>query len=225
MLVEVQPPVPCPSLATHHTAAAPARASCQMQTQARAYTQHSAPLAATWLITNTSPGPRLAGPHASLAPPACKSWRSSFLPILPRRLQHIPNARPAPVSPQNGLQVMAPFNYLYCHQAATLLRTFTVGDEMVMAAALLFTRCADLDHSITALSEALSNDASTDGLHHALGWWVGWGTGWCGGWEVGGRGCGGWEGALAVEGRVDGQSLHHALGCGCVGGRGVRGLG
>ncbi len=92
---------------------------------------------------------------------------------------------------------MAPFNYLYCHQAATLLRTFTVGDEMVAAAALLFTRCADLDDNITALSEALSSDTSTDSLHYALGWWVG-GEGLRGG-AIRGLGRAGGSGARAWE--------------------------
>ncbi|KAG2440423.1 hypothetical protein HYH02_010310 [Chlamydomonas schloesseri] len=69
------------------------------------------------------------------------------------------------------VEVMAPFNYLYCHQAATLLRTFTIGDEMVLAAALLFSRCADLEDSITALSTALKADTSQDSLHEALGWY------------------------------------------------------
>ncbi|KAG2497889.1 hypothetical protein HYH03_004155 [Edaphochlamys debaryana] len=69
------------------------------------------------------------------------------------------------------VEVMAPFNYLYCHQAATLLKAFTIGDEMVLAAALLFTRAADLDDNITAISEALQADTSQNSLHDVLGWY------------------------------------------------------
>ncbi len=67
---------------------------------------------------------------------------------------------------------MAPFNYVLSNQAATLLRTFSIGDEMVLAAALLFTRCADLDENVTALTEALGAEASAFSLQRALGWWV-----------------------------------------------------
>lgn len=57
-------------------------------------------------------------------------------------------------------------------QAAALLRAFSIGDEMVLAAALLFSRCIDLDDNIMALTEVLA-DSSQDKLHNTLGWWVG----------------------------------------------------
>lgn len=40
-------------------------------------------------------------------------------------------------------------------QVATILRCFSTGDELVRAAALLFTRAADLEENIGALTSAM----------------------------------------------------------------------
>ncbi|GLI68625.1 hypothetical protein VaNZ11_013103, partial [Volvox africanus] len=69
------------------------------------------------------------------------------------------------------VEVMAPFNYVLCHQAATLLRSFSLGEEMVLAAALLFSRCADLDENVTELTEALGDRYMQDALQQKLGWY------------------------------------------------------
>eukprot|EP00798_Chlamydomonas_sp_ICE-L_P022708 gene22707-29864_t len=53
------------------------------------------------------------------------------------------------------LEVMAPFNYFYCHQIAQLLGTFSMGDECVNAAAMLFTRAADLEENMDLLFGAI----------------------------------------------------------------------
>ncbi|EFJ39459.1 hypothetical protein VOLCADRAFT_108627 [Volvox carteri f. nagariensis] len=66
---------------------------------------------------------------------------------------------------------MAPFNYVLCSQAAALLRSFSIGDELVLAAALLFTRCADLDENVTELMKGLGDAHSQDALQHTLGWY------------------------------------------------------
>lgn len=56
-----------------------------------------------------------------------------------------------------------------CMQAATLLRHFTTGAEMVLAAAILFCRATDLDDNLRALTAPL-NERDQALLQQTLGW-------------------------------------------------------
>ncbi|KAF5838018.1 hypothetical protein DUNSADRAFT_3505 [Dunaliella salina] len=67
------------------------------------------------------------------------------------------------------VEIIAPFTYLYCHQIASILRCFSMGDEVVRAAALLFTRAADLEENLDALTSALQ-DYDVLSLQQMLGW-------------------------------------------------------
>mmetsp|Transcript_24719 Transcript_24719/g.67372 ORF Transcript_24719/g.67372 Transcript_24719/m.67372 type:complete len:971 (-) Transcript_24719:3284-6196(-) len=67
------------------------------------------------------------------------------------------------------VEIIAPFTYLYCHQIASILQCFSMGDEAVRAAALLFTRAADLEENLDALTSALQ-DYDVLSLQQMLGW-------------------------------------------------------
>ncbi|GAX76994.1 hypothetical protein CEUSTIGMA_g4441.t1 [Chlamydomonas eustigma] len=70
----------------------------------------------------------------------------------------------------NLVEVMAPFNFLYCHQIAIALSTFTpLADELVQAASILFTRAADLEDNMDLIMKAMEErDMVT--LQGVLGW-------------------------------------------------------
>ncbi|KAG1666022.1 hypothetical protein FOA52_010932 [Chlamydomonas sp. UWO 241] len=69
------------------------------------------------------------------------------------------------------VEVMAPFTYLNCHQVATLLACFApMSNELVEAAATLFTRASDLEDNLDQLTFAMQ-ERDMRSLHDKLGWY------------------------------------------------------
>ncbi|KAL6748153.1 hypothetical protein V8C86DRAFT_2885468 [Haematococcus lacustris] len=68
-------------------------------------------------------------------------------------------------------EVMAPFHYFYCHQVAQVLHCFSMGSELVRCAALLFTRCADLEEGMDTLTAAMQ-ERDVHALHQELGRYI-----------------------------------------------------